>query len=382
MKTIVKPAPEGAPGPPPPYAEIRVRYIGKTATDGREFDRPDDAYKWRDAAPFHGEVHTFARGQGQVMKGWEEGIATMKLGERARFAIRREYTSILGGEPAKTDMVFDVEMLGFRERGKQKWITIEKETSEKDANSKPEDVSFARDGGVVKTILTPAAPNAPGPPPAGSKISAHYTGTLANGNKFDSSRDRGTPFSFTLGKGQVIRGWEEGFASMRTGERARLVIRSEYGYGSRAMGEKIPANSTLVFDVELLGFWEAEGEGKQKAEAKKKSEKKPSDNRGDSAKKVQPVVAHNNVTHKNYDNIHPAELQGKLSDGEPHPVAHLNCADHGGPNNRQVIDEMVFWSDIPSDAPYLSPMHPLNDPHTPDDTERFLTFEPDHGGWK
>ena len=66
---------------------------------------------------------------------------------------------------------------------------------------------------------------------------------------------------------------------------------------------------------------------------------------------------------------------------EPHPVAHLNCADHGGPNNQQIIDEMVFWSDIPSDASYLSPMHPLNDPFTPDDTERFLTFEPDHGGW-
>ena len=60
----------------------------------------------------------------------------------------------------------------------------------------------------------------------------------------------------------------------------------------------------------------------------------------------------------------------------PHPVAHLNCADHGGPNNQKIIDEMVFWSDIPSDSSYLSPMHPLNDPYTPDDTERFLTFEP------
>jgi len=64
-----------------------------------------------------------------------------------------------------------------------------------------------------------------------------------------------------------------------------------------------------------------------------------------------------------------------------HPVAHLNCADHGGPTDPHIIDEMVFWSDIPSDADYLSPMHPLNDPYTPDDTERFLTFEPDHGGW-
>ena len=66
---------------------------------------------------------------------------------------------------------------------------------------------------------------------------------------------------------------------------------------------------------------------------------------------------------------------------QPHPVAHLNCADHGGPTNQKIVDEIVFWSDIPSDASYLSPMHPLNDPHTPDDTERFLTFEPDSGGW-
>ena len=65
----------------------------------------------------------------------------------------------------------------------------------------------------------------------------------------------------------------------------------------------------------------------------------------------------------------------------PHPVAHLNCDDHGGPTDKQIIDEMVFWSDIPSDSAYLSPMHPLMDPHTPNDVERYLTFEPDHGGW-
>jgi len=65
----------------------------------------------------------------------------------------------------------------------------------------------------------------------------------------------------------------------------------------------------------------------------------------------------------------------------PHPVAHLDCADHGGPADPRAMDEMVFWSDIPADASYLSPMHPLNDPYAPDDAERFLTFEPDSGGW-
>ena len=65
----------------------------------------------------------------------------------------------------------------------------------------------------------------------------------------------------------------------------------------------------------------------------------------------------------------------------PHPVAHLSCHDHGGPSDRKIVDEMVFWSDVPSDADYLSPMHPTVDPRTDSSVERYLTFEPDHGGW-
>jgi len=83
-------------------------------------------------------------------------------------------------------------------------------------------------------------------------VVVHYTGWLEDGTKFDSSLDRNTPFDFSLGAGQVIKGWEEGVTGMQSGGKRKLTIPSNLGYGSRGAGGVIPANATLIFEVELL----------------------------------------------------------------------------------------------------------------------------------
>jgi len=87
---------------------------------------------------------------------------------------------------------------------------------------------------------------------AGKRLSMHYTGWLTNGKKFDSSLDRGEPFEFTLGRGQVIKGWDEGVAGMKVGGKRQLKIPPAAGYGARGAGNVIPPNATLIFDVELV----------------------------------------------------------------------------------------------------------------------------------
>ena len=126
-------------------------------------------------------------------------------------------------------------------------------------------LAFAVDTGKPMTATTTASglqftdtvPGTGAAPKTGQTCVMHYTGWLyengVKGKKFDSSVDRGQPFEFTLGVGQVIKGWDEGVASMKVGGKRTLIIPAALGYGARGAGGAIPANATLMFDVELLG---------------------------------------------------------------------------------------------------------------------------------
>ena len=113
-------------------------------------------------------------------------------------------------------------------------------------------VDVSGDGGILKKITREGRGDET--PQPGNEVRAHYTGTLEDGTEFDSSVKRGKEFKFTIGQGQVIKGWDQGFATMRKGEKAILKCRADYAYGDSPPGAGIPPGATLNFDVELIGF--------------------------------------------------------------------------------------------------------------------------------
>jgi peptidylprolyl isomerase len=202
-----------------------------------------------------------------------EGLAQLAEGDSAQFILPADsFMYKTAGVQMLPDFIrsgdeilFCVRLLDlipkaeFEERQR---IEMQKQMEEMSAKSAAEKAN--RDEYLIKNGIT-QQPSASGlivvmqqegsgpKPQTGQKVTVHYTGYLTNGNKFDSSVDRGQPFSFTLGKGEVIKGWDEGIAMLSPGAKAQLIIPSSIGYGGRGM-RPIPAFSTLIFDVELISF--------------------------------------------------------------------------------------------------------------------------------
>ena len=208
--------------------KVSVHYAGRL-TDGSPFD---DSYK-------RGKPFSFPLGGGRVIKGWDEGIAYLNVGDSATLIIPAElgYGSVDRPTiPANSTLIFDVQLMEVKKVIKPK----EYDVAGKDTIYTGTGLKYIRTNKTDGKEVT-----------AGATVSVHYTGYLLDGTIFDSSVSRGEPISFPIGESRVIKGWDEGIAYLKVGEKARLIIAPELGYGGRAMGP-IPANSTLVFDVELV----------------------------------------------------------------------------------------------------------------------------------
>jgi peptidylprolyl isomerase len=215
---------------PAPGAIVSVHYTG-TLENGTVFDT---SYK-------RGQPFQFPLGAGRVIKGWDEGIALMKKGGKAVLTIPPELGYGARGAggviPPNATLIFQVELVDFSAGAPAAPTKV----NASDYTTTPSGLKYYD----FKVGDGPA-------PKAGQQVSVHYTGWLENGAKFDSSLDRGEPLVFPVGTGQVIKGWDEGLLSMKVGGKRQLVIPPDLGYGAQGAGGVIPANATLIFEVELL----------------------------------------------------------------------------------------------------------------------------------
>ena len=213
---------------------VYVHYIGKLA-NGTEFDQ---SYS-------RNEPIKFTLGIGRVIKGWDEGIQLMHVGDSALFMIPPEIAygaRSVGSIPANSSLFFTVKL-----------VKVEKPKPIIDHSVKPYDVTgldtISLDSGLqyIRVVKGKGkkAKN-------GDRVYVHYTGYLTNGKKFDASYNRNVPLAMVLGRHQVIKGWEMGILGMKVGEKRRLLIPYPLAYGERGHPPVIPSKSDLVFDVELM----------------------------------------------------------------------------------------------------------------------------------
>jgi len=211
--------------------KVSVHYVGKLI-DGKQFDSSRDRN-----VPFEFKV-----GAGQVIRGWDEGLALLKVGDKAVLTIPPAIgygAQEMGAIPANSTLVFDIEVMGTKTPKK----IVAYDVKGKDTLTTASGLRYIK----IAEGSGAQAEN-------GKTVDVHYTGYLLDGKVFDSSIERDEPISFPLGKGMVIKGWEEGIALMKVGDKMRMIIPSDLAYGSRSVGNGlIPEFSTLIFDVELMG---------------------------------------------------------------------------------------------------------------------------------
>lgn len=206
--------------------KIKIHFVGKVV-NGEKFASSRDL----------GRPIVFTLGRGQVIKGWDLAFQELHVGDQARLEIPASLAygeSGLGKVPPNKDLVYYVELLEIVDP------PVPYETANRD--------TFKLESGLQYIISESSTGKMA---ESFRNVTVDYTGYLSDGNIFDSSVDRGFPFSFELGKGQVIAGWEEGILHMREGEKFRFIVPPSLAYGQRGLSPLIPGGATLIYDVEL-----------------------------------------------------------------------------------------------------------------------------------
>ncbi|XP_068201867.1 peptidyl-prolyl cis-trans isomerase FKBP10-like [Palaemon carinicauda] len=218
--------------------KLHVKYVGRF-TNGTIFDESPE-----------GRPFEFRLGAGQVIEGWEKGLVRMCVGERRRLTIPSQLAygdkGAGGVIPPGATLVFEVELIMIPDKSLQEGEEPERRPRPDPTPARPEDIKEL----VKQTLVRPQSCSQVAK--EGDSVSVHYMGQLTNLKTFDSSLTRDEPFVFTLGEGQVIRGWDQGIVGMCVGESRRLIIPPDLAYGASGVGDIIPPNAVLIFSVQLL----------------------------------------------------------------------------------------------------------------------------------